>query len=200
MTIMKYLYTKSDHYKKFVETNYTNRLHKGLKIWTTGSKNQLLKINEIFEAPLETEYIIHNHTNGGFKIIFKTKSETEYRLDIFLIKEFNKIINHISFTINDSIFDTIPNNENDYKSINYEYDKLTNKGEMVEILNRIHFILVDLVSNKKINNEFCIGGTEIIEKNNIYEYFLKVVVGEDGFEKKKTDAYPNIGWGLYFKI
>lgn len=197
---MKYLYSKSEHYIKFLESNSTNRIYKNLKIWTTGSKNDLLGINEIFESPLVTEYTSSNHPNNGLKIVFKTNSETEYRLDLLFIEEFNEVINHISFTLNKSTFDIIPGNIHDYDIMNSEYDKPTGKKEMIEILNRIHFILKDLVSKNKINNSFCIGSTEIIEKNNIYEYFLKVVVGNDGFEKKKTTVYPNIGWGLYFKI
>ena len=63
----------------------------------------------------------------------------------------------------------------------------------------MNFILRDLVKNG-ISNLFCIGGNEIFQKNNIYEYFLKVVVGEDGFKKLNTDVYPDSGWGLYFKI
>ena len=42
--------------------------------------------------------------------------------------------------------------------------------------------------------------TEIIEKNNIYEYLLKVIVGDDGFKKMKTEVYDKVGWGLYFSI
>lgn len=55
------------------------------------------------------------------------------------------------------------------------------------------------VKNDTLSNYFCIGGIEIKSKNNIYEYFLKVVVGENGFEKLDTDLYDN-KWGLYFKI
>jgi hypothetical protein len=70
---------------------------------------------------------------------------------------------------------------------------------MIELLNRLHFILKDLVSKNIINNNFCIGGTELIE-NNIYEFFLKVIVGDGGFEKINTNVYSKVGWGLYFSI
>ena len=46
---------------------------------------------------------------------------------------------------------------------------------------------------------FCIGGAKLLAKNNIYQYMLKVIVGEDGFKKLKTNKY-NTGFGLYFKI
>lgn len=69
---MKYLHTKSEHYKKFLEINKSNRIHKNLKIWTTGSKNNLLKINEIFETPIDTKYSVETHPNNGLKITFNT--------------------------------------------------------------------------------------------------------------------------------
>ena len=50
-----------------------------------------------------------------------------------------------------------------------------------------------------INNKFCVGGTKLLSKNNICEYFLKVLVGDDGFVKKQTNVYET-GWALYFKI
>jgi hypothetical protein len=80
-----------------------------------------------------------------------------------------------------------------------DYDKLTNKNEMIEILNRIHFIIKDLLYKNIIINSFCIGGTDLESKNNIYYYFLKIMVGENGFSKKDTKYYDS-GWGLYFKI
>ena len=68
-------------------------------------------------------------------------------------------------------------------------------------MNRIHFILKDIIDKNYINNNlFCIGGTEIESKNNIYEYSLKVIVGNNGFDKLKTSVYPKTGWGLYFSI
>ena len=51
----------------------------------------------------------------------------------------------------------------------------------------------------EINKYFCIGGTKLEKKNNLYKYFLNVVVGENGFEKKETTLYDT-GWGLYFSI
>jgi hypothetical protein len=202
---MKYLYTRLSHYNSYINEYNTNRLDKGIKIISTESKRHLLsksfELNEeeIFESPLDTNYTISNKDNK-LTVIFSTTSDTEYRLDIFSIIENDDIVNHLAFSINNPIFDKIPTNQKDFDNYNLEYHKLTSKHEVIELLNRIHFILKDLVSNSKIENNFCIGGTEIIEKNNIYEYFLKVVVGNDGFTKKNSDIYPNIGWGLYFKI
>lgn len=71
---------------------------------------------------------------------------------------------------------------------------------MYEIINKIHFILNDLIDNKIINNYFCIGGTKLLTKNNIYQYVLKILVGEDSFKKLDTNVYKDTKFGLYFKI
>ena len=204
---MKYLYTKSEHYRLFLEKNNSNRLSKSLKITTIGDKSNLFKISlnyeineEIFNSPLETDYNIIEINLRFKKVIFKSKSNTEYRIDIHSINEKKSLINHLSFSENDDKYDTIPNNKEDFVNFEADYDRLTNRNEMIEVLNRIYFIIHDLVGKDIISNYFCIGGTELEGKNNIYEYFLKVVVGESGFEKLKTDVYPKIGWGLYFKI
>jgi len=202
---MKYLFTKINHYRKFINENLVDRIDKDIKILPVENKMNLFKrslsINEeIFEEPLKTEYNLIFLNDSFMKIIFKSKSNTECRLDLHVIQENNELINHIAFTTNDSKYDTIPNNLDDYNQYEVEYNQPTNKYEMVEVLNRVRFILNDLVDKNKTNNNFCIGGTEIKSKNNIYEYFLKVVVGEDGFKKLKTDVYPDIEWGLYFKI
>lgn len=204
---MKYLYTKYKHYQLFVENNKSNRLSKNLKIIPSESKiSSLLKktynypLNEeIFDKPIYTNYEIINIKDNFKKIIFKTNSNTKYRLDIFIIEEKKLSINHISFSVNNEVYDTIPTNEVDFKKYEDEYEKLTDKNEIYEILNRIRFILSDMVDNKIINNNFCIGGAKLELKNTIYEYFLKVVVGDNGFEKLYTEVYPT-GWGLYFKI
>lgn len=72
---------------------------------------------------------------------------------------------------------------------------------MIEILNRIRFIMKDLnIKNKLKIIYFCVGANEISDKkNDIYEYFLKIVFGDNNFKKLETDLY-NLKWGLYFKI
>jgi hypothetical protein len=115
-----------------------------------------------------------------------------------MIKEY-EIENNITYDyIIITRFDLTFNNM--YSDYDIDYNKPTGKNEMIELLNRLHFILKDLVSKNIINNNFCIGGTELIEKNNIYEFFLKVIVGDGGFEKINTNVYPKVGWGLYFSI
>ena len=203
---MKYLYTKTKHYKIFVERNKTNRISKDIKILPESDKMNLFKLSlnineeEIFNNPLVTKYDIFKLNDKFKKITFNSNSDTYYRVDIHTITESNGIVNHISFTEDNSKFDSIPNNQEDFQSYEDSYNKPSNKNEMIEVLNRIHYILNDLVNKNIIINKFCIGGTNIKEKNNIYEYFLKIIVGNDGFEKLDTEVYPTIGWGLYFSI
>lgn len=205
---MKYLYTKYEHYKSFCEENGTDRICKGIKITTNGGKiSGLLKYitgyvsEEIFNEPIKTEYEFLELSNVFKKILFHSKSGTKYRIDIHIINEMNRLVNHISFTEEDSKLDIIPNNDSDFIEYEINYNKSTNRNEMIEVLDRIRYILFDLVSNNKlVSDYFCIGGTEFKRKNNIYEYFLEVVVGKDGFKKLKTNVYPQVGWGLYFKI
>lgn len=190
---MKYLHTRQEHYRKFINKYKTDRLNKNLKLYTE-SKTKLLTdsgiVNEIFNTPIKTQFNIHKYEHA-YKIDFNTKSGEKYRLDIIILDEKDKgIVNHLAF----SLYDNDINNQN-------EYEKLTGKNEMIEVLNRIHYIIIELVKNNNISNYFCIGGSDLISKNKIYEYFLKVVVGEDGFEKLNTDVYgDDMSWGLYFKI
>jgi hypothetical protein len=189
---MKYLYTKTEHYKIFISENKSNRLSKSIKILPESDKMNLFKISlgsnlneEIYDGPIQTDYELVKVNDNFIKVLFSSKSNTDYRLDIHIISEKNGIVNHLSFTENDIKYDNIP----------------TGKNEMIEIMNRIHYILSDLLlTNNLSNNLFCIGGTELIEKNNIYEYLLKVIVGKDGFKKINTNIYPKVGWGLYFSI
>jgi hypothetical protein len=192
---MKYIYTNSENYKKFLESNLSNRLSKGLKVIPIGDKWNLFRIShnineEIFNNPLETKYSIDRISDRFLKIKFTTNSETKYRLDIHMIREFGTIVNHISFT-EDS-------DEESYIEYELEYSKPTNKNEMIELMNRIHFIILDVVKGGILSKTFSIGGTELEEKNRIYEYFLKVL--DVDFKKLKTDVYPKCGWALYFSV
>jgi len=185
---MNYLYVKYEHYIKFVETYKNNRLCKNLKIMANTKGGKLIK--EIFNSPIETDYKIEKYI-PNMLISFNTKSGFKYRLDIIRVIENDKsksYINHIAFS----------DYENDIED-EEKYEELLNRNEMREILNRIHFILKDLISDNTINNYFCIGGAKLEEKNKIYEYMLKVLVGEEGFKKLNTDLYRT-KFGLYFQI
>ena len=205
---MKYLYTKTEHYKLFIKDNKSNRLSKDIKILPESDKMNLFKISlnynlneEIYDKPLETDYKLLKIKDNFIKVLFQSKSNINYRLDIHTIVEKNGIVNHISFTEDDIKYDIIPDKQSDFEQYESDYNRLTGKNEMIELMNRIHYILSNLLSNDDLsNNSFCIGGTELIEKNNIYEYLLKVIVGDGGFKKINTDIYSKVGWGLYFSI
>ena len=205
---MKYLYTKTEHYKLFVKENKNNRLSKDIKILPESDKMSLFKISlnsnlneEIYDKPLETDYKLLKIKDNFIKVLFQSKSNINYRLDIHTIVEKNGIVNHISFTEDDIKYDIIPDKQSDFEQYEIDYNRLTGKNEMIELMNRIHYILSNLLSNDDLsNNSFCIGGTELIEKNNSYEYLLKVIVGDGGFKKINTDIYSKVGWGLYFSI
>lgn len=186
---MIYLYTKYDHYVFFIEKHKTDRLMKNLKISTHVKSGVLIK--EILNNPIKTEYNIE-YIDNRILISFNSESNNKYRLDIFPIIEEDKSIdpiNHISF----SRFENSIDDE-------FEYENETGLNEMIEILNRIHYILKDLLSNDKINNYFCIGFSKSLRKNNIYKYALKIIVGDGGFDKLPTDIYPLTKFGLYFKV
>ena len=196
---MKYLLTKNEHYKLFKRKYGTDRISKNLKLYTNSKSGIFEKfglINEIFEKPIQTEYTIQTENSEKYdecwyKVLFKSESSTEYRLDIWPTFEKNKgLVNHISFSLSDRNF--IDDGAE-------KYEKLTGKNEMIEILNRLNYVIQDLISKKKIVNYFCIGLTELENKNDIYEYFLKKNVGKGGIDKLKTNIYPT-GYGLYFKI
>lgn len=73
-----------------------------------------------------------------------------------------------------------------------KYESLTNKGESIDVISRIIWILKDL----NLDVEWCIGATGDSIKDKIYQHIMKYV---SGWEKRKTDQYP-LGWGLYFGI
>jgi len=186
---MNYLYVKYDHYVNYVNEHNNDRLCKNLKVYTTSKRGI---INEIFNEPLYTDYKIEKNLSNYFLISFETKAGYKYRLDIFKIIESDKydnFINHIAF----SDYNNNPSDEN-------KYEELLHRNEMYEIINRIHFIIKNLIDNNTIDNYFCIGGAKLLAKNNIYQYVLKILVGEDGFKKLDTEFYKDTKFGLYFKI
>lgn len=177
-----YLYVKLEHYNKYIKENGNNRLDKWFKILPPSSKYKLFGlINEIFEG-IETEYTI-NKNDDNYLIMFKTKSNTEYRFDLW--NEPNTDIYDLSFSLS----------KNDVNDIN-KYEELTDKKETIELLSRLSWILKDL--SLKLNiSEFCIGATNLQSKDRIYEYLMKFA---KTWHKKFTEKYPPFNWALYFTI
>ena len=115
--------------------------------------------------------------------MFKTKSNTEYRFDLW--NEPNTDIYDLSFSLS----------KNDVNDIN-KYEELTDKKETIELLSRLSWILKDL--SLKLNiSEFCIGATNLQSKDRIYEYLMKFA---KTWHKKFTEKYPPFNWALYFTI
>jgi hypothetical protein len=182
---MNYLYLKLDHYINIVMESGTDRLYKGLKVATNSKSGKLIR--EIFNVPIDTEYKVEKY-DSPLLISFLSNSLQKYRIDIFVINELERgLINHISFSLYD----------NDLSNVD-DYESNTNRGEMIEVINRIHFILKDLLEKEIIRSKFCIGGTELIKKNKIYEYLLKVILINPPI-KRKTDLYDT-KFGLYFDV
>lgn len=203
---MIYLQTKWKDFKYWIENKKSDRLDKNIKIYAVSKnisslfKGESYSVNEIFDSETVCNYDKIELNKNHLKITFNSKSETEYRIDLFKIVEEGISVNHIGFTKNDDIFDTIPTNEKEQEEFDTKYELPTNKNEVYDVLSRIRFILIDLVKNKIVDNYFCIGGTGLNTKNKIYEFFLLKVVGEEGFEKKETKVYLKTGWGIYFKV
>lgn len=178
---MNYLKVNNIQYKDFVENQGSNRLSKNLKLITDSKKGLLEKfglVNELFDSEIKTIYSIEQKEKYTSYVFYST-SQNKYRLDIFPIDEKDKgLVYHIAFTL--------------YDRNMLDYENPTNKQEMVEILGRIKFILKDI----NLHGRFCIGGTELQQKNNIYEYFLQIIV-DNKIQKLTTKIYE-VGWGLYF--
>jgi len=184
MKRVQHIKVNFDDYVKYYEKYKHDRLGKWIKIYPKDGKNKMLKNiggfiieEEIFNG-IETEYEIVKN-NEDYKIKFQTKTNTEYRFDLF--KEPNKNIYHLGF----SLFNTDLSNYND----------LTNKYESLEVFNRIIWILKDIQKILKKDYEYCIG-FDLEKKNSIYEYMMRYVTN---WERRETTEYP-IGWAIYFKL
>lgn len=181
---MMNIYIKFEQFIEYQEKYGTVYLDKKNKYrLNSNSKKKLIenifgvKINEMLDGT-ETEYDLFKE-NDNYKIIFKTKTNNEYRFDLF--KEPNKNIFHLGFSKSDIEQD--------------KYNDLTQLNESIEIFSKLSFILKDL--NDKLNiDEYCIGATGDNKKDRIYKYFMKYV---KSFEKRYNQYY-DLGWALYFKI
>lgn len=158
-----------------------SRLDKWNRIWSPPKNKIFGYLNEEIFNGLETKYdIIENDLN--YLVRFITISGTEYRFD--LLNEPKKKIYHLAF----SLFSNEIGND-------IEYHRHTDKGESLELMNRLIFILKDLSDRIEVEY-YCIGLTGNKKKDNIYEYMMRFL---SGWEKKQTAHYET-GWGIYFNI
>lgn len=179
---MNYILVKYEDYNNYVSLYRNNNLDKNNKIWTQ-SKDKMFEmllgvsINEIFDSSLETKYII-NDDGDNYLITFKSDSNQEYRFG--LIQDVvDDNIYHLAFSTSD-------------KDItNDNYANPTNKDEMLEILNRLIWILKDI----NLDVEYCIGST-CTKKDVIYKYLMRFVSNW----QKRDCSYYKLGWELFFKV
>lgn len=187
-----HIFVTPEDYRKYQEKHGHNILSKFLRLATVSSdlpsfvvkRYEDYKIDEkVFEVPIKTEYSVQK-IEEDFVLFFKSKNNTEYRLD--LSKEPNNSMFHLSFSLA-----KIQKHEIE------DYEKPTDKFETYDILSRMVWILKDFVEKKSLQDfEFCIGATKNLKKNEIYKYILKHF---SGWEKRNTDIYEE-GWAIYFKI
>lgn len=180
---MNYIHLNFKHYSDFIESNKSDRLCKNLKLFTKSKR-----LLEVFDGDIETEYEIITNNKRESLITFKSISGEKYRIDIYKVFENIGTVNHISFSTFDKDLD------------DSDYEEPTNKNEVYDVLNRIKFILNDMIKCVELESrKFCIGGTKFTSKNLIYKYILTKIVGESGVMKRETPLYET-GWGLYFMI
>jgi hypothetical protein len=175
---------KFEHFIQYQKENKTFYLDKKNHYYVfhpskTTMLNRFKPVLEIFDGTI-TEYKFTSDSNDNdICIIFKTNSNTKYRLD--LSKEPNTNIYHLAFSLEDV----------DIKN----YEKLTNLKESKEVFSRIAYILKDLTEKYSIH-EYCIGATGVEKKDFLYSSMMRYV---DSWEKRDTPYY-DLGWALYFKI
>ncbi len=182
--MMRKIGVRIEDYKSYTEKYNTYKLDdKNIIFGVDGKRNlirTIFKLNEEEEIlnGIETDYRMYNTDSGGYILSFASNSDTKYRID--LLKETGINIFHIAFSL--------------YDSTEINYDDLTNKNELLEVFNRVVWILKDF--DLKINaDEFCIGATGT-KKDDIYKYMMRFI---PGWEKRDTTAYK-LGWALYFKL
>ena len=139
---------------------------------STGSK-LITKMNEIYQEKLKTNYTTEirkspTYEGDDYIIRFKTNSNVDYRLD--LLKHEDDKVNYENMY---SVLFSLEKN-NHYSSSIYDYEELTDKNEMIEILSRIGYIIQDWLNNTNKCITFVLGKSDIEKKNNIYKYFIKI--------------------------
>lgn len=172
---MNKILVKIKDYINYTSNFKSDKLDEQNCIYTNGGFPKFLGINEeIFEGR-PSEYEIIKQDSSHILVKFQSKSNTEYRFDLF--KEPDTNIWHLSF----SLFD-----------VNIQdYHEKTDKGEAIDVLSRMIWILGDL--NLKVD-KYCIGATGDKGKDSTYMYMMRFV---SDWEKRDTDQY-NLGWAIYF--
>jgi len=157
-------------------------------------------LNEIFIKPKETEYKlnkIYSPREKGhidYKIEFKTKSDYDYILDLIYLRDIRspfpmKPLYNISFTIKEQ--HNLTNNN--------IYEIETNKGEIIELMKRLIYILNDvniLIKSKIEYPIYLIGETNNTQKINFYRNVIKDSL--KNFTERKGNCSYNGGKQCYY--
>jgi len=181
-------------YNNYIKENNSERLDKFLKIYTYKKFRE--SVFESFDKLYpNTKFSISkyvfgdkfsNYNNGhGYQIFFKTDSDTEYRVDLIPMINYNMKIDSefiwsISFTLKDnSIYDE-------------SYEELTKLDETREVLLRIG----DILNRIDIPKYYIIGDTTLKSKIKLYKNFLLLVFPDYNIEMLYCDGFIN-DKGLY---
>lgn len=134
-------------------------------------------INESFDSVINTDYNIINE--GNITIYkFKTSSDNYYDLEFInsVEKTTNKLSNGLTlgdYLVGHNIITTdiafVPSEINIEDRDNHElYTKETNRGEQIELMGRISYLVKEYIRNNPNENVFVIGKNTKQTKLNIY--------------------------------
>jgi len=199
---MIYYKTTIFTYNEFLKENKTNRLSKTEKIHTgSGIVNflNIEKIDEIFDSKIDNlDYTENKYKHSKYNneenitYVFKSKSNTEYRLDLVVLLEENKNLKDIR--LHDKKFISVSFsllNSNDEN-----YDTPTNLNELYDVMSRIRYFIE--LNEYKINNNYVfMFGKPSTNKIKMYEYFIKFCFPDYKLIIDYTSGFPNTNVGYY---
>jgi hypothetical protein len=200
---MIYYKTTLHTYNKFIKEYKTNRLSKNEKLEdpTSGVVKflKLEKIKEIFNYRINSlDYKEEKYKHPEYEaeenitFFFKSKSNTEYRLDFVILIEGEENIKDrrlkgkkfisVSFSLSNS---------------NYEdYDKQTNLDEIYDLMSRIRYI-IELNEYRVKDDYVFMFGKPSDNKIKMYQYFIKICFPDYEIIKDYTSGFPTTNVGYY---
>jgi hypothetical protein len=197
---MKYYKTSLYTYNEFLKENKTNRLSKYEKIEGSDSGTvKYLKIDEIFNREInELDFEKEDYQHSNYKdeknttYWFKTKSDTKYRLDLVILKEDNSDLKDIRLHNKKFISVSFSLAESDSE----DYDTVTNKNEIYDLMSRIRY-LIELNEFKIKNDYVFMFGKPADSKIKMYENFIKICFPDFILIKDYTSGFSNTNVGYY---
>ena len=123
---------------------------------------------------------------------FKSKSDTEYRLDLVILIEQNSSLK--DQRLYDKKFISVSFSLSDSKEENY--DNETGLDELYDVMSRIRY-LIELNEYKTKNGYIFMFGKPSINKIKMYEYFIKICFPDYRLVLDFTSGFPNTSVGYY---